>query len=285
MRYGIGGMCYQDNNGNPLSGGKIFFYETGTDTEKTTYSDEAETIENTNPVLLDAAGRQPDIFFSGEAKVVITTSAGVQIDEADPVGEAATTAAFVAWLTTLTYGVGDLVTDPDGNYFVSLTSANVGNEPATSPTEWMELRFINVYNENFSYAAGDVVLSDEILYVSRVGTNVGNTPATSYDDWRPLNSELAINPTVQTTSFSAAVGARYLVDTSGGAIVMTLPATPTVGDKIGFTDFAGTFLTYNLTIGRNGEEIMGDASNLICNMNNYSGCLYYSGASRGWSLI
>jgi len=46
-----------DNNGNPLSKGKVFFYAPGTTANKTTWQDAAETIPNLNPVQLDANGR------------------------------------------------------------------------------------------------------------------------------------------------------------------------------------------------------------------------------------
>lgn len=46
-----------DNNGNPLSGGKLYTYEAGTSTPLPTYSDSALTIPNTNPVILDSGGR------------------------------------------------------------------------------------------------------------------------------------------------------------------------------------------------------------------------------------
>jgi hypothetical protein len=39
------------------SGYKLFFFETGTTTLKTTYSDETLTIANTNPIVLNSAGR------------------------------------------------------------------------------------------------------------------------------------------------------------------------------------------------------------------------------------
>lgn len=83
-RYGFGGDQWFDGN-RPLSGGKLWFYETGVAAAKTTYSDVAMTIENTNPVVLDADGRQGDIFFTGAAKVVIKSAANVVIDEVDPV--------------------------------------------------------------------------------------------------------------------------------------------------------------------------------------------------------
>lgn len=46
------------------SGYKLFFYETGTTTLKTTYSDEDLTVANTNPIILNSAGR-PDVDVWG----------------------------------------------------------------------------------------------------------------------------------------------------------------------------------------------------------------------------
>lgn len=49
---------YFDNNGDPLSGGKLFFYQGGSfSVQKTTYSDSAGTIPNANPIVLDSSGR------------------------------------------------------------------------------------------------------------------------------------------------------------------------------------------------------------------------------------
>lgn len=46
-----------DNNGNPLSAGTVTTYVVGTTTLKTTWQDAGETIPNTNPIVLNAAGR------------------------------------------------------------------------------------------------------------------------------------------------------------------------------------------------------------------------------------
>lgn len=48
---------FVDQNGKPLTSGTVDFYVPGTTTRKTTWQDSAETIPNTNPVVLDAAGR------------------------------------------------------------------------------------------------------------------------------------------------------------------------------------------------------------------------------------
>lgn len=48
---------FVDANGKPLSSGTIDFYVPNTTTRKTTWQDQAKTIPNSNPVILDAAGR------------------------------------------------------------------------------------------------------------------------------------------------------------------------------------------------------------------------------------
>lgn len=52
-----GKTTFFDNNGNPLVGGKVYFYVPSTTTFKTTWQDIDLSITNTNPVILDAAGR------------------------------------------------------------------------------------------------------------------------------------------------------------------------------------------------------------------------------------
>src|SRR5579859_495724 len=59
-----------DANGNPLSAGTIDFYVPSTTTRKTTWQDAAETIPNTNPVVLDSAGKAL-ILGSGSYRQVV----------------------------------------------------------------------------------------------------------------------------------------------------------------------------------------------------------------------
>jgi hypothetical protein len=47
---------FLDANGNPLAGGKVYFYIPSTTTFKNTYQNAALTILNTNPIILDSAG-------------------------------------------------------------------------------------------------------------------------------------------------------------------------------------------------------------------------------------
>jgi hypothetical protein len=61
---------FLDSNGKPLAGGQVFSYVPNTTTPKNTYQDAAQTILNTNPIILDAAGRAI-IWGSGTYRQVV----------------------------------------------------------------------------------------------------------------------------------------------------------------------------------------------------------------------
>ena len=80
-----------DGDGDPYSGAKLYFYETGTSTPLDSYSDSALSTANANPVVADANGRFGDIFMkTQDYKVVLKTTADVTIWTADPVSGTAT---------------------------------------------------------------------------------------------------------------------------------------------------------------------------------------------------
>jgi hypothetical protein len=89
---------------------------------------------------------------------------------------------------------------------------------------------------------------------------------------------------VKTSGFTAVAGEGYFCDTSGGAFTATLPATPTLGDEVTLVDYAGTFDTNNLTVGRNSENIQGSAADLTVSVDRAGLTLVYSGATQGWLL-
>jgi hypothetical protein len=89
---------------------------------------------------------------------------------------------------------------------------------------------------------------------------------------------------VKTASFNAVAGEGYFIDTTGGVITMTLPATPTIGDFVSFIDYAGTFDTNNLTIARNSENIQGSAADLTVSTERAANTLVYTDGTQGWLL-
>jgi hypothetical protein len=66
--------------------------------------------------------------------------------------------------------------------------------------------------------------------------------------------------TAKTAGFTAVSGNGYFVNTTSGAITVTLPSSPSAGDVVGIKDYANTADTNAITIGRNGSNIDGVAN-------------------------
>ena len=80
------GAQFSDSNGAPLSGGLIYTYAAGTTTNAVTYTSRTGLTNNTNPIVLDSAGRTPaEIWMDGGSlyKFVLKDSALVQIGSYD----------------------------------------------------------------------------------------------------------------------------------------------------------------------------------------------------------
>ena len=65
-------------------------------------------------------------------------------------------------------------------------------------------------------------------------------------------------------------------------ITMTLPSSASAGDSIAIKDYAGTFATNNLTIGRNSHKIQGNSNDNINSTNRASLVLVYVDSTKGW---
>jgi hypothetical protein len=91
--------------------------------------------------------------------------------------------------------------------------------------------------------------------------------------------------TKKTTGFTAVNGVGYFCDTTSSAFTATLPLSPSAGAIVAFSDYTGTWITNNLTVGRNGSNINGAANNLILNTSNTTATLIYVDATEGWRVI
>ena len=89
---------------------------------------------------------------------------------------------------------------------------------------------------------------------------------------------------VKTTGFTAVAGQGYFCNTTGGAFTLTLPSSPSIGDEVSFVDYAGTFDSENLTIGRNSEKINGAASDLTVATERAANTLVFTDSTQGWLL-
>lgn len=189
-RYGNPVTQYLDDAGDPLVEGKLFFFATGTTTDQDTFADINLTTANTNPVILTAAGRVPNIFLqSASYKVILTSADDVQIFERDPVGADTETGNWSIFNSLAIYGTNDIVEGSDGLFYISLTEANQGNDPTGDTTNWSQIQLTVVFNTNQTYAINDIVQgSDGTLYSSLTASNTGNDPTTDTTNWQSAAS-------------------------------------------------------------------------------------------------
>jgi len=89
---------------------------------------------------------------------------------------------------------------------------------------------------------------------------------------------------VKTTTYTAVAGQGIFANTSGGAWTLTLPSSPTIGDEVAVVDYAGTFDTNNLTIGRNSKNIQGSAADLTVATERAGFTLVFTDDTQGWLL-
>ncbi len=88
----------------------------------------------------------------------------------------------------------------------------------------------------------------------------------------------------KTSDFTAVAGEGYFVNTTSGAVTVTLPSSATIGNEISIIDASGTADSNNITINRNSHNIQGAGSNLTIATERAAFTLVYFNATQGWLL-
>jgi len=91
--------------------------------------------------------------------------------------------------------------------------------------------------------------------------------------------------TAKTASFTAVSGNGYFVNTTSGAITVTLPAG-SAGSIVSLKDYANTWDTNNVTVTPNGtDKINGSNANAVLNTQDQSVTLVYVDSTKGWRAV
>ena len=90
---------------------------------------------------------------------------------------------------------------------------------------------------------------------------------------------------IKAEAYTAESGDVVFVNSASGAYTITLPLTPTLGDKVRVIDLANNAATNNITIGRNSQNIDGVASNFVIDINNAGVELIYTNSTYGWRTL
>ena len=91
--------------------------------------------------------------------------------------------------------------------------------------------------------------------------------------------------TAKTSPLTAASGNGYFINTTSGAITVTLPASPSAGDIVALKDYANTWDSNAVTLCRNGSKINGVCNNTDLNTESQSVTLIYVDGTKGWQDI
>jgi len=87
---------------------------------------------------------------------------------------------------------------------------------------------------------------------------------------------------VKTSNFTASAGQGVFANTTSSAFTVTLPASPSLGDEVTIVDYAGTFDSNALTVGRNSSKILGADEDLTVSTERASFTLVFTDSTQGW---
>jgi len=88
---------------------------------------------------------------------------------------------------------------------------------------------------------------------------------------------------IKAANFTAAAGKGYFVNTTSGAVTVTLPSG-SAGDEIHFTDYASKFSTNNITFSpASGQKILNDTLNRSVSTSDTTIRFIYQDDTKGWT--
>tara|TARA_R110000868_G_scaffold239891_2_gene494383 strand:+ start:99 stop:1040 length:942 start_codon:yes stop_codon:yes gene_type:complete len=250
------GWQFFDNLGIPLAGGLLYTYTAGTTTPQATYTSNAGTIANANPIVLDAAGRTANevwLTVGVAYKFVLQTPAAVTIGTYDNVSgiNDSTGATTLGTVTTGVWNATPIGAAYGGTGLTSIAArsvpvANVANTYTTvTPAAGQSIR-INAGNTAWeAYTPGgatSVGLSAPAIFT------VTNSPVTSTGTLTLSYSGTALPPANGGTGLTA-VGTTGNVLTSDGTAWVSSPVTIPTSGGVGTIIFAQYSIASDITFG------------------------------------
>lgn len=210
---------------------RLYFFDTGTTTPKTTYSDFALTIPNTDPVRADGSGIFGDIFLDTDADVRLNkgndpapgTLVWGPITIYPPDDSIAALAASVV-----------TVLDTGGNY----TAVNVETVLAEIADDWSKKSRAETISGTKTYSSANINLADNLLIRSEIKdfslthnviSSVSGVLTVNLEDGNSFITTLTENITTFTITNPPATGKegaftlRVIQDGAGGAYTMAAP--------------------------------------------------------------
>lgn len=229
-------LQFIDGDGNPLSGGTVTTYVPGTTTPKNTWTDQAQTALNTNPIILNSDGRCI-IFADGDYRIVLRDAVGNEIY--DQISSTVISAALYPVVSAPTIADAKVLLGIDGSISSEATArAAADTAEQTARIAADNALGVRIDNEVTARAAGDANLQAQITalpggatsplpagYTMRFGSTVSDSGGNFSVTFSP---PFASNcDSIVTTARSASFWASVTSQSAGGASGIT--SSPLVG--------------------------------------------------------
>jgi len=274
-------------------------YMDGSDVNEVTTG--GDVVDDTSPQLggdLDvngfditsASNADVDIAPNGTGNVVLKTDL-VSIGGGSEVGHVSSNGAYDLKLDTNSSTNSSNITITDAaNGDVTVNANGSGNFVVQgNSTQAGKIKIYEDTDAGSNYASLTVgSLSEDTAYTlptalpSTSGDVLASTDA-GVMSWTTISGGQSWQA-VKTSGFTAAAGEGYFCNTTSGTFTATLPGSASIGDEINFIDYAGTFDSENLTIGRNSHKIQGSAADLTVSVERAGFALVYVDSTQGWLL-
>ena len=169
------------------------------------------------------------------------------------------------------------------NLYYKLTGTLTANRSVTMPDS---AERVFIVEDATTRSSNNYTLTVKTVSGTGLTLPVGSTTIL-YSDGTNITGKLQTKGYyTPSATYTTVNGDQVLIDTSGsgisGPISINLPASPAIGNEVTFIDSGNNLASNNLTVGRNGSNINGAASNLVVSANASAFTLVYVNATRGW---
>ena len=266
------GWQFFDDNGDPLTGGLLYTYAAGTTTPLASYTDSTGATANTNPIVLDSAGRVAGevwLTTGSNYKFVLQTSAGVTIWTNDNIAGVPASSITSLRINGSTSGYVDLVTVPVAGANTITFPAATGTvllDPNTAFTGTSTFETISATKDisgRTLNASGSITVGS-YLYGSGTGqfkipegttaeragsfTGIGSITGTTLALSSVASGAAYVGATITGAGVTAGTRITAFVTGTGGAGTYTVSASQTVASTTITDQALSGMMRYNSTL-------------------------------------
>jgi len=220
-----GEQTFLDQNGAPLSGGFVYFYAPNTSTFSPTWQDPGLSILNTNPIVLDQAGRAK-IWGNIDYRQVVTDQFGnVQWDTITQAGISGQVIGNLEVTGNLTTD-GNLQVNGTSNFGGLATFSDIHTADLTS-TNQMTVNFLQGTQGFFTHLqTGNTLSNDTNTNVLTVNSSA-NVNSLLVDNVSTFNGPVNVHSNLEMQG-----GYSIIVDSPGGIQVDTIQSVVGSGSDV-----------------------------------------------------